>query len=64
MSEMPAGLAGVQHHSLCIVRVHFTPGGFCFPNGSGTTDFTVPEGAQDCFSWKQQICADEMERQS
>lgn len=49
MSAVPAGLAGVQHRCLGAAGAHFTPAGFCFPDGSGTTDFIVPEGAQGLF---------------
>lgn len=49
MSAVPAGLAGVQHRCLGAAGAHVTSAGFCFPDGSGTTDFIVPEGAQGLF---------------
>lgn len=33
----------VEHHSLSAAGAPFTPAGFSFPHGSGTTDFTVPD---------------------
>lgn len=47
--EEPAGLAGCTFTPSAPQEPISLLEGFCFPNGSGTTDFIVPEGAQWLF---------------